>query len=70
MDDKLKKLSLGKQIATQTVKIAKQNIALALIVKFLVLGLSIFGLATMWMAIFADVGVMVLAVINSMRTMK
>lgn len=70
MDDKISKIGLAKKIAKDTVKIAKQNIALALGVKFLVLGLSVFGLASMWMAIFADVGVMVIAVINSMRAMK
>lgn len=70
MDDKISKISLAKTISKNTVKIAKQNIVLALGVKFLVLGLSVFGLASMWMAIFADVGVMVLAVINSMRTLR
>lgn len=70
MDDKISKIALAKTISKNTVKIAKQNIVLALGVKFLVLGLSVFGLASMWMAIFADVGVMVLAVINSMRTLR
>ena len=70
MDDKISKIALAKTISKNTVKIAKQNIVLALGVKFLVLGLSVFGLASMWMAIFADVGVMFLAVINSMRTLR
>lgn len=70
MDDQLTKLPIAIEIAKKTVKIAKQNIWLAIGVKVAVLILSVFGLATMWMAIFADVGVMFLAVLNSLRSMK
>ena len=70
MDDKISKLGLAKSISRGTVNIARQNIILALGIKFLVLILSVFGIATMWMAIFADVGVMVLAVLNAMRIMR
>lgn len=70
MDDKISKLGLAKSISRETVNIARQNIILALGIKFLVLILSVFGIATMWMAIFADVGVMVLAVLNAMRIMR
>lgn len=70
MDDKLSKLAIAMKIAKKTVKIARQNIGLAIGVKIIVLILSVFGKATMWMAIFADVGVMMIAVLNSLRTMK
>ena len=51
-----------------TVRIVKENIIFALAVKFGVLVLSAFGLASMWLALFADVGVAVLAILNAMRT--
>lgn len=70
MDDKLSNLSLAMKIAKKTVAIAKQNIVLAIGVKVGVLILSVFGLATMWLAIFADVGVMFIAVLNSLRAMR
>lgn len=70
MDDNLMKLSEAMNISKFTMKIVRQNITFALGVKFFVLALSVFGLANMWMAVFADVGVTVIAVINSMRTLR
>ncbi|MBQ6550708.1 MAG: cadmium-translocating P-type ATPase [Lachnospiraceae bacterium] len=67
MDDDIRKLSSARAVAKRTLSIVKQNIILALAVKFAVLILGAFGLADMWMAIFADVGVMVIAVLNAMR---
>jgi heavy metal-(Cd/Co/Hg/Pb/Zn)-translocating P-type ATPase len=68
MDDKPSKIALAIQIARRTIRIAKQNIWFAIGIKVLVLLLAIPGLATMWMAVFADVGVTVLAVLNAIRT--
>lgn len=70
MDDNLNKLPRAIKISRQTLKTASFNVVFSLAVKILVLILSVFGLATMWMAIFADVGVMLIAVLNSMRLMK
>ena len=70
MDDKPSKIALAVQIARRTIRIAKENIWLAIGIKVLVLLLAIPGLATMWMAVFADVGVTVLAVLNAMRALK
>lgn len=69
MDDKLSKLSTAIAIARRTIGIARQNVVFAIAVKLFVLGLAGFGLATMWMAVFADVGVTVLAVLNATRTL-
>lgn len=68
-DEPLKILSAIK-IAKKTMKIAKQNIILAIGIKLVVLILSFFGVATMWEAVFADVGVTVIAVLNSLRTLR
>ena len=70
MDDKPGKLPLALSIARRTKRIVSENIAFALIVKFAVLALAIPGLATMWMASFADVGVCVLAVLNATRALR
>ncbi|MBQ8957633.1 MAG: cadmium-translocating P-type ATPase [Bacteroidales bacterium] len=70
MDDKPSKLALAIRIAQRTLRIAKQNVWFAIGVKVLVLVLAAFGIATMWMAVFADVGVTVLAVFNAMRALK
>ena len=70
MDDKPSKIALAIRIARRTIRIARQNVIFAIGVKILVLLLAAFGLATMWMAVFADVGVTVLAVLNAMRTLK
>ena len=70
MDDKPSKLATAIRIAARTLRIARQNIWLALGIKVLVLLLAAVGLATLWMAVFADVGVTVLAVLNAMRALR
>ena len=70
MDDKPSKIALAIRIARRTLKIARQNVWFAIGVKVAVLILATFGLATMWLAVFADVGVTVLAVLNAMRALK
>ncbi len=70
MDDKPSKIALAIRIARRTLRIAKQNVWFTIGVKVLVLVLAAFGVATMWMAVFADVGVTVLAVFNAMRALK
>ena len=70
MDDKPSKIATAIKIARRTIGIAKQNIVFAIGIKVLVLVLATLGLATMWMAVFADVGVTVLAVLNAMRALK
>ena len=70
MDDKLSKLSKAVKIARHTLSIAKQNIVFAIGVKVAVLILAAFGLAPMWLAVFGDIGVMVLAVLNSTRALN
>ena len=70
MDDKPSKVAAAIRIARHTLKIANENVWFAISVKVAVLILAGFGLATMWMAVFADVGVTVLAVLNAMRTLR
>lgn len=70
MDDNPEKLSLAIRISRRAVRIARQNIIFALSVKLIVLALGALGFAGMWPAVFADVGVSVLAILNAMRTMK
>ena len=70
MDDKPSKLPLAISLARRTLRIARQNVWLAIGIKVAVLLLAAAGLATMWMAVFADVGVTVLAVLNAMRTLR
>lgn len=70
MDDKPSKLADAIRIARRTLAIVRQNIAFALAVKFLVLALSATGAANMWEAVFADVGVSVIAILNAMRALK
>ncbi|MDD7676675.1 MAG: heavy metal translocating P-type ATPase [Eubacteriales bacterium] len=70
MDDKPSRLVDAIRIARQTLSIARQNIVFALTVKLAVLILAALGLAPMWLAVFADVGVTVIAVLNAMRTLK
>lgn len=70
MDDDLGKIPAAIRIARKTIGIVHQNIAFALIVKIAVMILGIFGLANMWEAVFADVGVALIAIVNSMRTLK
>jgi len=69
MDDDPLKISVARRIAVKTMLIVKENIAFSIGVKVIVLCLGALGLANMWAAIFADVGVMVLAVLNAMRAM-
>jgi len=69
MDDELSKLADIIRISRKTVRIVRQNVAFALIVKAAVLILGIFGLANMWEAVFGDVGVTVIAVLNAMRAL-
>ena len=70
MDDKPSKIASAIGIARRTLRIARENIWFAISVKVLVLVLAALGLATMWMAVFADVGVTVLAVLNAMRALR
>ena len=70
MDDKPSKIALAIKTARRTLSIARQNVWFAIGVKVAVLILATFGLATMWLAVFADVGVTVLAVLNAMRALK
>ncbi len=70
MDDKPSKLATAIRIARRTLRIARENIWLAIGIKVLVLVLAALGLATLWMAVFADVGVTVLAVLNAMRALR
>ena len=69
MDDNPAKVSVAIDIARRTLGIAHENVVFAIGIKVLVLLLAALGLATMWMAVFADVGVTVLAVLNAMRTL-
>lgn len=70
MDDKPSKIVQGVRISRKTLRIARENIFFAIFIKLVVLGLAAAGIATMWMAVFADVGVTVLAVMNAMRALK
>ena len=70
MDDHPSKVATAVGIARRTLRIAGENVALAIGVKVAVLLLAVVGLATMWMAVFADVGVTVLAVLNAMRALR
>lgn len=70
MDDDPKKIAKAIKISKKCLRIVYQNIFFALVIKFACLGLGAIGIANMWFAIFADVGVMVLAVLNAIRTLK
>ena len=70
MDDKPSKIALAIKIARRTLAIARQNVWFAIGVKIAVLILAALGIATMWLAVFADVGVTVLAVLNAMRALR
>ncbi|MCM1059800.1 MAG: cadmium-translocating P-type ATPase [Eubacterium sp.] len=70
MDDKPSKIAVAIKIAKRTMRIVRQNIVFALAVKLLVMIMGAFGAANMWEAVFADVGVSVIAILNSMRAMK
>ena len=70
MDDQPSKVALAIRIARSTIAIARQNVVFAIAVKVAVLLLATIGIATMWLAVFADVGVTVLAVLNAMRALR
>ena len=70
MDDKPSKIALAIRIARRTLAIARQNVGFAIGVKVAVLFLAAFGIATMWLAVFADVGGTVLAVLSAMRALR
>ena len=70
LNDDLEKLSASLRISRKTVKNARQNIIFALAVKLAILVLAAFGIASMWLAVFADVGVAVLAICNAMRMLR
>lgn len=67
MTDEVSKISTAIKIAKKSIRVAKQNIIFAIFIKILVLLLSILGISSMWMAVFADVGVTLIAIINSLR---
>ena len=70
MTDEPSKVAKAIQVAKKTIKIAHENIAFAIFIKVLILILSAVGIATMWEAVFADVGVTIIAVLNSFRAIK
>ena len=70
MDDDPAKIALAMKISVRTLRIVRQNIVFALAVKAICLVLGALGIANMWLAIFADVGVMVLAVLNATRALR
>ena len=70
MTDEIGKIGTAIKIANKTKKIVTQNIVLAIGLKLVILGLGVFGLATMWQAVFADVGVSIIAILNSIRALK
>ncbi|MDE6219738.1 MAG: cadmium-translocating P-type ATPase [Lachnospiraceae bacterium] len=70
MDDDPAKIATAMNISRKTLRIVHQNIVFALVVKFACLGLGAVGFVNMWWAIFADVGVMIIAVLNATRTLK
>ena len=70
MADDISKLVTVTKIARKTLRICKQNVVFALVIKFGVMILGALGMATMWEAVFADVGVAVIAILNAMRAMK
>ena len=70
MDDDVGKIAQTMGIARRTLRIVRENIWFALLVKFAVLMLGALGFASMWLATFADVGVAVIAILNSMRTLR
>ena len=70
MDDKPTRIAEAIRIARRTVRIVRQNIAFAIGIKVLVMVLAAFGAASLWLAVFADVGVAVIAILNAMRAMR
>ena len=70
MKDEISKIVTAINISNKTLKIVKENIIFAMIVKIIILLLSVLGITTMWIAVFADVGVSILAILNSLRLLK
>ncbi len=70
MTDELKKINNAIKLSTKTMKIVRENIILAIAIKVIVLLLTLIGISTMWEAVFADVGVTLIAVLNSLRTLQ
>ena len=70
MDDKPSKIAQAMRVARKTMRIVRQNIVFALAVKFIILILAAVGVANMWLAVFGDVGVAILAILNAMRCMR
>lgn len=70
MTDELSKIIEGIKISKKTMRIVKENIVFAIAVKLVVLLLTAIGLGTMWEAVFADVGVSMLAILNSLRVLR
>lgn len=70
MKDEISKVNSVIQLSKKTMKVVKQNITFAILVKILVLILSVFGISSMWQAVFADVGVTILVVLNSIKILK
>ena len=70
MTDEPSKIAKAMKISKPTLRIGKQNIVFAIGIKVLILVLAAFGLANMWAAVFADVGVAVIAILNAMRAMN
>ena len=70
MDDDITKIAQTVKIARKTIGIIHANIIFAIAVKIVILVLSVFGIANMWMAIFGDVGVLVLCILNAMRLLR
>lgn len=70
MTDEPSKIAKAMKISRKTLRIVKENIVFAIGVKMLILVLAAFGIATMWAAVFADVGVAFIAILNAMRAMR
>ena len=70
MDDDVRKISKTVRIARKTMGIIHTNVVFAILVKILILILSVFGIANMWIAIFGDVGVLILCILNAMRLLR
>ena len=70
MDDKPSKIADSIRISRKTMRIVKENVVFALGVKALILVLGALGIANMWFAVFGDVGVLIIAILNAVRTMR
>jgi Cd2+/Zn2+-exporting ATPase len=70
MDDKPSKIADAIRISRKTMRIVKENVVFALGVKALILVLGALGIANMWFAVFGDVGVLIIAILNAVRTMR